>query len=113
MHLKPLLPRRGGLHTIARGHIGKTLKGFYEIRPTIWIARIIQSIGAERNVARAHGFGETQRHGKENSVARWNIGHWNIRARKVTVFWDRNVRSECAATKRAQINCDLAVINGA
>ena len=64
-------------------------------------------------MARAHGFGEAQRHGKENRIARRNIGHRNFNTRKVAILWNGNVGGERASTKRAQINRDLAVLVGA
>ena len=68
---------RLALHPCLGGEVGQLLEFGDEFGPAIGIARIVERIDADEQVARAARLGEAQRQAEENGVARRDVGDRN------------------------------------
>jgi hypothetical protein len=93
------------------GHVGQPLERLYEGRAAIRIARVINGVHADEQVARIDDFGVAQRNGQEHRVARGHVGRGNARTRLLR-HGDGGIGQRRAPDRR-QVDADHAPLDGA
>ena len=94
-------PEDVALDTGLGREIGEALELGDKLRPAVGIARIIERIDADVDVARAVRFGEPEREAEEDRVARRNVGDRYSLAQ--AVLRDRDVAGQRRPSKGAKI----------